>query len=89
MLKQMPYRIPTGKENVIPRTPLSAHRVKSQMPFLTTKAQARPPSFGWGQPRRDAGDDDEADEKPAANGNYNQAFAILDKLSNYEQISYH
>ncbi|KAF9393223.1 Dual-specificity kinase, spindle pole body (SPB) duplication and spindle checkpoint function [Podila verticillata] len=67
LLKQMPYRIPTGKENVIPRTPLSAHRVKSQMPFLTTKAQARPPSFGWGQPRRDAGDDDEADEKPTAN----------------------
>ncbi|KAG0320521.1 Dual-specificity kinase, spindle pole body (SPB) duplication and spindle checkpoint function [Podila horticola] len=66
LLKQMPYRIPTGKENVIPpRTPMSAHRVKSQMPFLTTKAQARPPSFGWGQPRRDAGDDDEADEKPA------------------------
>ncbi|KAG0363555.1 Dual-specificity kinase, spindle pole body (SPB) duplication and spindle checkpoint function [Podila minutissima] len=67
LLKQTPYRIPTGKENVIPpRTPMSAHRVKSQMPFLTTKAQARPPSFGWGQPRRDAGDDDEADEQPAA-----------------------
>ncbi|KAG0034614.1 Dual-specificity kinase, spindle pole body (SPB) duplication and spindle checkpoint function [Podila clonocystis] len=70
LLNQMPYRIPTGKENVIPpRTPMSTHRVKSQMPFLTTKAQARPPSFGWGQPRRDAGDDDEADEQSAvANG---------------------